>query len=366
MLLSVFSRYGRGQATNAENAMVEKFYEAVPDEPLDTERSARIGMEMKSQIDSRLKQQGASRRLPQRWAIAAAACLALGFLIKIAYEHPYFQGAPDTLPQHISKSGASLKMGHEQFHNLEEQIPEGSFFQIDGRDTVLNLGSLQADEGSETVTIENRTAATFALLLADGTKVALYKSARITFKSPFRNEERVVQVSGKAAFDVETQSLKGQKMPFRVETGLQAIDVLGTQFTVDANLEAEESIFLTEGSVRLTHRLSKRQVTLSPGQHAFLASEKEQIFVTEDQDPQKVTAWRKELFYFEDQPLHAVIHELSQWYGVAIRLDHHVSNLPITGTFSRYRDVRATLDIIEMTNNISCYEKKGVFYVNKK
>ena len=72
--------------------------------------------------------------------------------------------------------------------------------------------------------------AEFNLVLADGTQVWLNAESKLKYPVVFGSEERVVELEGEGFFKVS----KDASRPFRVKTKSQVVEVLGTEFNVDA------------------------------------------------------------------------------------------------------------------------------------
>ena len=146
---------------------------------------------------------------------------------------------------------------------------------------------------------------------------------------------------------------------------MQTIEVLGTKFNVNTSGNSEENVLLTEGSIRLTHNRYGTQVLIKPGQQAFLEKDKPKILLIQSENIEKANAWRKGLFYFDNEKLAEVALEFEQWYGIRIVIDSKIAGLPITGMISRYENISEVLAIIKMTNNINYIERKGTIYVTE-
>ena len=110
------------------------------------------------------------------------------------------------------------------------------------------------------------------LTLADGTQVSLNALSELKYPSNFAGKTREVSLKGEAFFDVT----RNEQMPFKVETFAYEIEVLGTEFNVEAYPESGEfNTTLVEGSVRLTNSLTpNKSILLSPNQQATLCDDK--------------------------------------------------------------------------------------------
>ena len=80
----------------------------------------------------------------------------------------------------------------------------------------------------------------YRLTLPDGTKVWLNAATSLKYPSSFTGKDRTVELNGEAYFEVAQHAEK----PFRVISGHQSLDVLGTHFNINA-YEDEQSISTT-------------------------------------------------------------------------------------------------------------------------
>src|SRR5690606_28711202 len=145
---------------------------------------------------------------------------------------------------------------------------------------------LDGSEVSEYGAIHNRLAineqqlatpkgGTYTITLSDGTKVWLNAASILKYPARFSDRERVVTLEGEAFFDV-TQQTQGtghlkRKIPFKVITNGQTVEVLGTTFGISAYPNEETKTTLVEGAVRLRPGSGGSAVALVPGEQGVLA-----------------------------------------------------------------------------------------------
>ena len=162
------------------------------------------------------------------------------------------------------------------------------------------------------------------LTLPDQTKVVLNSLSSIRFTSDFGKEERLVQLTGEAFFEVSPDS----KNSFIVKTGPVTTTALGTAFN-SYSREGEIQISLTEGKVLVLHET--QEVNLNPGE---MAAVKDSIEVGTF-DKALVTAWKEGKITFRRKSIGEVMASLERWYGVTIELESEVNkNRTVTGTFN--------------------------------
>jgi len=144
----------------------------------------------------------------------------------------------------------------------------------------------------------------YKITLGDGTQVYLNSKSTLSFPVGFYGDERRVKLTGEAYFKVS----KNKKMPFIVSVGGTDVKVLGTEFIINS-FGKQTKTTLFAGSVQLNYLNNHR--ILAPGQEGI--SDKNGILVNQA-DTAAALAWTNGLFVFNDQPLTAVLAELSRWY----------------------------------------------------
>ena len=195
------------------------------------------------------------------------------------------------------------------------------------------LGSSEATQVPQPTVYLTKTAplgskAQFSL--PDGTSVVLNAGSSISYAEQFTDQERRIEINGEAFLKVAKDSLH----PFRVRTGAVVTEALGTAFNVRYDRKTVE-ISLLEGKVqvRVDHPDKEiEKLILLPGEQASL---REAEHLTKEHfDPEKATAWKDGVIFFESADEQEVINTLQQWYGVKISTEGQASKpWDFTGKF---------------------------------
>ncbi|WP_051293394.1 FecR family protein [Olivibacter sitiensis] len=193
------------------------------------------------------------------------------------------------------------------------------------------------------------------LTLPDGSKVWLNSSSSLKFPVAFTKESREVELEGEAYFEVvslPTGGKKGiRKRSFIVKTPTQQIEVLGTQFNVNAySNENLVKTTLIEGAVKISSVPSGAEEVLKPGQQAQLTNTGD-ILVVSGVDTEEATAWKDGMFYFNNTELSAIMRHLSRWYNVEI----DIKDMPqkrFNGELSRDVKLSQVLQMMEKTSGL--------------
>lgn len=201
----------------------------------------------------------------------------------------------------------------------------------------------------------------YHLQLADGSKVWLNAASSIRFPTTFTGNERRVEITGEAYFEIA----KNPSRPFRVSLapplgggGGMEVQVLGTHFNINA-YDDEEAIktTLAEGKVKVTKAGSI--VLLQPLQQAVLNKENEKLKV-QQADLGKELAWKTGMFEFQDDDLPAIMRQLSRWYDVQISFEGPVSKKLFTGSIRRQASLSQVLQILKLAGVSYTLEGKTV------
>jgi transmembrane sensor len=189
----------------------------------------------------------------------------------------------------------------------------------------------------------------YHLVLADGTNVWLNAGSSITYPTVFPGNERKVEITGEAYFEVAHNAAK----PFRVVTRGQAVEVLGTHFNVNAY--ADEPVIKTtllEGSVKVTQ--NENIAMLIPGQQAQVkrGMGNAAIQIIEHADTDEAIAWKNGLFQFNKASIESIMRQASRWYNVEVSYsDNKRPVKTFTGSISRNTNLSQLLEILSYTGS---------------
>lgn len=188
----------------------------------------------------------------------------------------------------------------------------------------------------------------FRVILSDGTKIWLNAASSIRYPVAFTGNERKVEITGEAYFEVA----KNASMPFKVKIGERAeVEVLGTHFDINAyGDESTTNTTLLEGSVKFTGLAVENSIMIVPGEQAQL-NESNQIKVNKLPDAEQVISWKNGSFDFTNANLEMVMRQLARWYNVEIVFEDTIPTKRFNGEIQR---------TLEMSQVIRLLEKNGV------
>ncbi|WP_212006047.1 FecR family protein [Chitinophaga sp. HK235] len=185
----------------------------------------------------------------------------------------------------------------------------------------------------------------YQLLLQDGSRVWLNAASSIRFPVAFNGNDRTVEITGEAYFEVAPDARK----PFIVKAGTTQINVLGTHFNVSAYPE-EDNIrtTLTAGKVVVSNGSTTQQLT--PGQQSVCTHGSHTISIRMV-DLDQETAWKDGRFIFNGN-IRDIMHQLERWYDVSVEYEGNISDQAFIGDISRNENLSEVLKILEFTGKI--------------
>lgn len=206
-----------------------------------------------------------------------------------------------------------------------------------------------AGEAPRFNTISTPRGGEYQVQLSDGTVVWLNAMSSIRFPTSFTGTERRVELEGEAYFEVA----ENKAMPFRVMSGRQVVEVLGTHFNVAAYSDEQAvKTTLLEGSVKVyLSEGGDRGKVLKPGEQAVL-EEGETRFSVVKADMEEAVAWKNGYFIFADEELKTIMRKISRWYDVEVDYRGIDQNLKFGGAVSRGRNLSQVLNLLELTDKV--------------
>lgn len=244
--------------------------------------------------------------------------------------------------------GSKIPLDEAQKGNLTTQAGISIRKTAEGKLIYVKADGSKIDAGQASKTfnkIEIPRAGKYELVLPDGSKVWLNAASSLRYPVVFAGNERVVELSGEAYFEVA----HNRKAPFRVITGRQTLTVLGTHFNVKGYPEDQRiSTTLLQGSVAVKNTLSNQSMLLVPGKQADLSADEIRMSTA---NVDQVMAWKNGYFIFDNQDIKSIMTLVSRWYDVDV-IYHLKKSERFGGTFSRSSNLKELLKNMEMLGDI--------------
>jgi len=360
-LLTLLKKYNEGKASKTEEDVINRYYElfdALPNEV--NEKNLDTKNEMREKLMQNILQETQIiKKKFTYWRIAASILVAISSIFAIWYYNPKqppltketANASLDIPPggkraQLILDNGETIKLDGKKNGLLALQNKVQIIKTADGR---LNFKTIKLEKKNQT-SRQNQLitppGGKYMLTLADGTKVWLNASSRLSFPSCFTGNQRLVELEGEAYFEVA----KNKSQPFLVKAKGTNVEVLGTAFNMMAYLdEVDTKTTLIEGAVRVNHKNISKQ--LKPGLQAITNSFEPIRVVTAD--IKDALSWKDGYFYFKDEPLISIMRKLQRWYNIEV-IYHPKANKYQTfgGMISSNNYISNILSIMELTDNV--------------
>ena len=203
---------------------------------------------------------------------------------------------------------------------------------------------------NEIIRIETGYGETRSVSLSDGSEIKLNALSQLEYPKRFKGKERTLTLVGEARFEV----VKSPDKPFKVNTELLQVEVLGTVFNLKAYPEESQAeTALQEGSVRLNYPNGKSEI-LQPGQTAIWQKNTVTSQIIEKEFPE----WTQGVLKFENAALETIIQTLARQYQSRFEIEDDKKQLRITGSFHTSQSLDEIMEILKEAGNFS-YRKEG-------
>ncbi|MCS3795958.1 FecR family protein [Niastella sp. OAS944] len=181
----------------------------------------------------------------------------------------------------------------------------------------------------------------YPVKLSDGSAVWLNSSSSIRFPVAFTEQERRVEITGEAYFEVA----HNDKKPFTVSVNGTEVQVVGTVFNINSyNDEGSMRTTLLKGAVKV--KKGDQQVMIKPGEQAQVLNDN--IKVNKEVNITKEVAWKNGLFYFKNEDLKTIMRQIARWYDVDVVYEGNVSKEGISGKIYRNTNLSEVLKLLNV------------------
>jgi transmembrane sensor len=355
--LEILKKYRKNTASSEEIRFLEAYYNVfeASESLINNENEADYSYlkeNIKSAVDKRI---GSSNEVVKKlswFKYAAAAVLILLFASLYFFsgneEHNQIARIDKIIIPGGNKAILTLAGGQKIVLNdaATGEIARQSGISI----TKTNDGQIVYSIGAEDGEILQNTISTpkggqYRVILPDGTNVLLNAASSLIYPTAFRGTERLVQLNGEAYFEVA----KNKNMPFKVKSGGQTVEVLGTHFNVSA-YEDENAVktTLVEGAVKVSS--SSASSLIVPGQQAVLSKEGNGAIFRRNVNIEREIAWKNGMFSFENDDIKSVMRSIARWYDVDVSYKGDMSDIAFSGEIFRTARLSEVIEILELNN----------------
>jgi transmembrane sensor len=364
LFLQILERYRLGKASADEISFLEKYYNSFEEKEeviLNPDEYLAIKTLIKDRVDHQIEQFSRNNNVKMLWPSWFKYAAAAAVLVLISTAILIFSNYKDNSPYALFAANDIDPGGHRAILTLSNgkkiildaaktgEIASQSGIKVtktkDGQlvYTVVNNGNDQ--NLSETNTITTPNGGNYQVILPDGTKVILNAASSVTFPTSFSGLERLVTMEGEAYFEVT----KNAEMPFKVKSGRQVVEVLGTHFDINAyDNEPVIKTTLLEGSVKVNY--NNASTLIKPGQQAIIAFNDAKNIDVHDADLEKEMAWKNGAFSFENDDLHSVMRQIARWYDAEVIYEGDFPDDKFFGGIPKSSKLSGVAKILELNN----------------
>ncbi len=377
-LTEIIQKYLSGVATEEEKKKVEEWYDAFDtlemgfDEKENKNSFLRSWLKIKERIAEPREAEAFeeeeyprfARRVVYKWVAVAAMLILVSGTVYFLFQQREapLEVAEKQIKEDFQPGGnkAVLTLGNGQKIVLDSSNKGVLSMQGNTKILKLNKGLLSYKTESEKQSVEGKkqevtfnTISTprggkYEVVLPDGSKVWLNAASSLRFPTAFAGNKREVTMTGEAYFEISQNA----KKPFIVKKGKTEVKVLGTHFNVMAyEDEAAMRVTLLEGSVKVSDKATHQSQLLKPGEQLQLSKGNGEMKLIGNVNLNKATAWKDNLFWFEDDDVDEVMKKLARWYDVDIKIEGDISD-QFTGSIPRQLAFSQVIGVLQKTGSI--------------
>lgn len=355
----LLEKYRSGKCSPQEKLLLQKWFHQLHENELTelTEADLKTAKkEFRKKISPLIKDYGVKTIWP-RYISAAAIIIIISvgtlfykdYLKKSEAKHAVSEAKNDISPGgNIATltlaDGRKISLTDAKNGHLAEQSGIKISKTADGQ-LVYNIANNENSSQSLSYnTIETPAGGQYQVILPDGSKVWLNSASSLRYPVRFTGNERKVEISGEAYFEVAHNN----KMPFRVINSNQTVEVLGTHFNIMAYPdESSTNTTLLEGSVKIIKE--NKSKIISPGQQTRVKNGNIDVASV---DVTQAIAWKEGYFMFKNEDIQSIMRQISRWYNLEVKYEGQIPERVFGAKISRARNVSEVLEILESTGSI--------------
>jgi transmembrane sensor len=363
LFLQILERYRLGTASHDEITFLEKYYnlfEAEEDVVLSEDEYSLIKDAIKARVDRQIALVSKNKPSKQLWPSWAKYSAVAAILLLISTSILVFRNYQLNGHQSLTVADDLQPGGHRAVLTLAngkkiildtagtgEIASESGIIVTKTEDgQLIYTVDDSGDEGaSVNNTITTPNGGNYQVRLPDGTNVILNAASSLTFPTSFQGVERSVNLIGEAYFEVA----KNKDVPFKVRSGQQIVEVLGTHFNINAYQdEPVIKTTLLEGSVEVQYGTAS--ALIKPGQQTIVNVNDQKEIVFRDADLEKEMAWKNGVFSFDNDDLKSVMRQIARWYDAEVIYEGDIPDDKFNGGIPKSSRLSGVAKILELNN----------------
>ena len=183
------------------------------------------------------------------------------------------------------------------------------------------------------------------ITLPDGSQIMLNRYSSLTYPKRFKGDSREVTLNGEGFFNIT----KNPNKPFIVTAEMMKVQVLGTQFNIEAYANNPDvKTTLIEGSVMVSIDSTDEQMILHPSESAIYNKKNKTLELAVEDETVATVAWQSNSFIFDKQTLQEIVRKLGNSFGVVIEIDNDdLANYRLTAKFNNDEPLEEILTLLQ-------------------
>jgi len=370
--LKLVDKYLTGQATVAEEQLLLELFESFQEDEEWDEQLLGVKQQLEDEMLASIRQAVSQSKVTRQPKVKKlhiyrniAAAVVVFAMVGTAVNH-WLNKAPQSNIVASAKPASKVKHDVEPGKNLAIlTLANGEKLILDStkNGVIAKKGGIsikKTRDGQLVYTIGQSASATqnddvafntistprggqYQVVLPDGTKVWLNAASSLKFPTAFPGNERNVELTGEAYFEVA----KNANKPFHVKVNAMQVAVLGTHFNVNAYSDEDAvKTTLLEGSVKLTQ--GNVSSMLRPGEQGVVNKAGNIKVVTADLE--QAIAWKNGYFEFNRSNIADIMKQLSRWYDTKVTYEGSIPDDEFVGKIARSVKLSQVLHILELSH----------------
>lgn len=278
--------------------------------------SGELSTEEQNQLDNWLSQSGENQKeadaLEKTWELSAN--FSKEFEVNLDSEFSLLQNRIDAdentaAPEAVVRSISSKKNTWWKPLSVAAAflLLAGAFFMFNQNNAAVEMLAMTTAEGEKK-----------EVTLADGSVVWLNENSKLSYPDAMDGDERRVQLTGEAFFDIT----KNPSKPFIIDTRDAEVKVLGTSFEVRAmDDEIKTEVVVKTGKVSLGKKNDLKPVILTANQKGVYNRETGRTSSFDVKNLNSIS-WQSNTLDFDDVILEKVIKDVESHLGIEIEVEN--------------------------------------------
>ncbi len=318
-----------------------------------------------ARLEARLQGMERKKRVSRRWLYAGSSvAAAIAILFTVTTMSPEKKQAKKNVP--VVKI-AEIKVPTLIVTGEDDAIVSLDTLEVTKDGDVYVVGEENRAEAVEEGELKERPVRdvrivipagfTYNVQLADGSTVLLNAGSELRFPEEFPDSVRKVEIRGEGYFNV-----KRSDIPFVVQAGETQVKVYGTRFNIFycEKLALSEAV-LVEGSIGMT--AGGKEVKIEPNERVYYTMRDSTVRM-ERGDPADYTAWLGNSFKYNGTRLDKIVFDISQWYGVEIKLAPELESQTFSLEFDKSSTIDWVMRALGLIIDKNVKQEGGAYYID--